>query len=131
MPLGFLIVERKVVNDECRPNRVGAAAGIRSRSADARTEAAERDATSTETSGGARADLFSLGSDSLRVERIHVLPKKKGGLFDILALSTICQGQRLHQEQRERQESFSQRIKESRSLCQKLPESKAYDPLLS
>lgn len=75
--------------------------------------------------------FFSLGSDSLRLGRIHVLPKKKGGPFDILALSTICQGQRLHQEQRERQESFSQRIKESRSLCQKLPESKAYDPLLS
>lgn len=57
--------------------------------------------------------------------------KKRVDFLILWALSTICQGQRLHQEQRERQESFSQRIKESRSLCQKLPESKAYDPLLS
>ena len=64
MPLEFLIVQRKVVND------AGAAAGIGSRSADARAEAAETDATRTETSEGAlqlRSFFLWGGSDCLRV----------------------------------------------------------------
>ena len=54
MPLEFLIVQA-----------AGAAAGIGSRSADARAEAAETDATRTETSGGALQlrSCFSLGGE--------------------------------------------------------------------
>jgi len=36
--------------------------------------------------------IFSLGSDSLRVGRIHVLPKKKGGLFDTLGIVNNMSG---------------------------------------
>ena len=79
--IGVFDCRKKSGERRMSSNRVGAAAGIRSRSADARTEAAERDATSTETSGGARADHFFFGKWFFESWENSCASKKKGWTF--------------------------------------------------